>query len=138
MTPSLPHEERKERLGRLVNELVAECRIPCRPTASTTWRRRDRRGGLEADLSYYLANESKVRRNRTIDLRVDPPPDLAVEVVYSHDVSRGLEVYRRLGVPEVWVATERASSILGLDRSGLGRRYQELDRIGRIPVPFGR
>jgi Uma2 family endonuclease len=133
MTPSLPHEERKERLSRLVNELVAECQIPCRPTASTTWKRRNRRGGLEGDLSYYIANEPNVRRKRTIDLRVDPPPDLAVEVVYSHDVSRAIEVYRRLGVPELWIATERKFSILGLDRPGRGRRYREVDRSVGLP-----
>lgn len=133
MTPSLPHEERKERLNRLVNGVVLECRIPCRPTASTTWKRRSRRGGVEGDHSYYLANEPVVRSKKEIDLRADPPPDLAVEVVYSHDVTRAIEVYRRLGVPEVWVATERKFSILGLDRPGRGRRYRELDRSAGFP-----
>lgn len=133
MTPSIDHEERKERINRFVNEVAAGCRIPYRPTASTTWRRRKRRGGVEGDHTYFIKNEPKVRGKSTLDLRTDPPPDLAVEVVYSHDVSRALEVYRRLGVPEVWVATEQRFVILILDRPGRGRKYLESNRSVGFP-----
>ncbi|QDV38342.1 Uma2 family endonuclease [Tautonia plasticadhaerens] len=133
MTPSLPHEERKERLNRLVHEVAVGCGIPYRPTASTTWKRRSRRGGVEGDHTYYLANEPTIRGKREVDLRADPPPDLAVEVVYSHDVTRAIEVYRRLGVPEVWVATERRFQILAPDRPGRGRRYREVGRSVGFP-----
>ncbi len=39
MSPSLLHESWKERLGRFINEVVLALRIPCKPTASTTFRR---------------------------------------------------------------------------------------------------
>ena len=133
ISPSLPHEILRWRIGAIVNELVAVCELPCLPTASTTWRRRKKDVGVEGDLTFYLANEAAVRGKRRINLRTDPPPDLAVEVVDCHDASHAIEVYRRLGVPEVWVATERDFSIRTLDRPGKGRRYREVDRSAAIP-----
>ena len=133
MTPSQPHEFLGARLNRIIDVIVAVCDLQCLPTASTTWRRRKKEVGVEGDLTFYIANEPAVRGKRRIDLRTDPPPDLAVEVVYSHDASHAIEVYRRLGVPEVWVATERAFSIRTLDRPGKGRRYREVDRSAAFP-----
>ena len=43
-----------------------------------------------------------MREKDAIDLTVDPPPDLAIEVdVFSTSVAT-LEVYASLGVPELW------------------------------------
>jgi Uma2 family endonuclease len=122
MSPSLLHESWKERLGRFINELVAGLRIPCKPTASTTFRRRAKRGGVEGDLSYYLEHEPELRGKRKVSLRTDPPPDLAIEVVYSHDADAALEVYRRFRVPEVWVCDESELRFLVLGPNG---RYAE-------------
>ena len=134
ITPSMPHEERKERLGRFVHEVVAGLAITYRPTGSTTWRRASRRGGVEGDLTFYIASVGRIRGKSKVDLRVDPPPDLAIEVVYSHDATDALEVYRRLGVPEVWIATERGFEILGLDTTGPEPRY--LSRSSSIALPM--
>jgi Uma2 family endonuclease len=103
MSPSFSHEYLTERFGWLVLVLVEELDMPCVPSRSTTLRRRAKRGGVEGDLSYYLANESRVRGKKQIDLRTDPPPDLAVEVVLTHGADAAVEVYRRVKVPEVWV-----------------------------------
>lgn len=59
----------------------------------------------EADVAFYLgANELKLRdrEEETLDLTVDPPPDLAIEVDNKADSEVALPVYARLGVPEVW------------------------------------
>ena len=53
-----------------------------------------------------------------LDLKVDPPPDLAVEAVVSHGPKQALEIYRRLGVPEVWVCTSRALTIFRIGEDG--------------------
>ncbi|HEX8201685.1 MAG TPA: Uma2 family endonuclease, partial [Isosphaeraceae bacterium] len=103
VTTSFPHERLAERLGRLVLEIVVGLDIPCVTVGGTTFRRRKKRGGVEGDKTFYLANEARIRGKDKIDLRVDPPPDLAIEAVYSHAAARALEVYRRFGVPEVWV-----------------------------------
>jgi Uma2 family endonuclease len=106
MSPLYPHERLKTRLGRFVSVVVEELDIPCTPAGSTTFRLQEKGGGVEGDESYYFENEPLIRGKGTIDLRVDPPPDLAIEVVFTHDADEALEVYRRLGVPEVWVRDE--------------------------------
>src|SRR5438876_2601888 len=47
-------------------------------------------------------DEPQVRGKRRIDLRVDPPPDLALEVDVTHRSLDRMSIYARLGVPEVW------------------------------------
>jgi Uma2 family endonuclease len=122
MSPSFSHERLKERLGDLVKAVVDVLDIPCVTAAQTTFRRRKRRGGVEADHSFYLANEERVRGKERINLRVDPPPDLAIEAVYSHDADAAIEVHRRLGVPEVWVCDQFDLTILVRQAN---RRYAE-------------
>ena len=84
-------------------EVVAGLEVPCVPAGSTTFRRRAKRGGVEGDQTFYLANEAKVRGKEALRLKVDPPPDLAIEVVWTHDAAAATEVYRRFKVPEVWI-----------------------------------
>ena len=133
MTPSQSHEVLKERLGRFVTELVAGLVLDCLPTGSTTWRREVGQCGVEGDLTYYLASEDRIRAKARADLNVDPPPDLAIEVVYSHSASHALEVYHRLGVPEVWVATERGLRIL-IRREGPEPGFDEAGSSLGLPM----
>jgi Uma2 family endonuclease len=118
MSPAFPHERLKKRLGWVVEVIVEELDIPCVPAGSTTFRRRIKRGGVEGDQSYYLANEERVRGKEKLHLRTDPPPDLAIEAVHSHDADAAIEVYRRFKVPEVWVCDEAELVILVLEPSG--------------------
>jgi Uma2 family endonuclease len=37
-----------------------------------------------------------------VDLTTDPPPDLIIEVDISSPSRRRIEIYRQLGVPEIW------------------------------------
>ena len=102
MSPSYSHERLKERLGMFVMVVVDELDIPCIAAGSTTFRRRQAR--RRRGRSDVLPRErGRVRGKKKIDLRRDPPPDLAIEVVCTHDADERVEVYRRLGVPEVWV-----------------------------------
>jgi Uma2 family endonuclease len=103
MSPSLRHEDLKKLLGIFVSEIALGLDIFCRQTGQTTFRRRKKEGGVEGDETYYVANAARVRGKKEIDLRTDPPPDLAVEVVYTHAAAAAIEVYRRLGVHEVWI-----------------------------------
>lgn len=118
MSPTFPHERLKTRLGEFVTEVVVGLRIPFVPSASTTLRRRAKRGGVEGDQTFYLANEGRIRGKDKIDLRTDPPPDLAIEAVCTHEADEAVEVYRRLRVPEVWVCDEAELVILVLRADG--------------------
>jgi Uma2 family endonuclease len=58
--------------------------------------------GLEPDECFYLRNEPMVRGKEELNLSIDPPPDLAIEVELSRDVLDKMRVYAALGVPELW------------------------------------
>ena len=106
MSPSFSHERPAERLGLLVMILVEELDIPCIPAGHTTFRRRKKESGVEGDKTFYLANEWRIRDKQDIDLRVDPPPDLVIEAVYTNSAAPAEAVWRRLGVPEIWTWDE--------------------------------
>jgi Uma2 family endonuclease len=102
MTLTYGHESLAHLLGRFVVALTEELGLPIAEGGSTTFRRRRSRRGLEPDQCCWIASEPLIRGKQRIDLRVDPPPDLAIEVdVASSSVDR-MGIYGALGVPEVW------------------------------------
>ena len=102
MSPSHQHERTSRLIGRLIHAMTEELAIEIELGGSTTWRRRDLEKGLEPDECYWIQNEAKVRGRTDLDLRVDPPPDLAIEVdVHGRSLAR-LPIYAALGVPEIW------------------------------------
>jgi Uma2 family endonuclease len=130
-SPSMRHDNLIERLGRFVTEVVTGLGIPSILAASTTLRRTSQRGGVEGDQTYYLANFARIRGKKKVSLRVDPPPDLAIEVVVSHDADEAIEVYRRLKVLEVWICDDSRLTIIRLESSG---KYTPAERSVAFPV----
>ena len=118
MSPSYSHEFLAERLGAFVHEILIGLKIPYKRTAGTTIRRKSKRGGVEPDKSYYLANAARIQGKKELNLSHDPPPDLAVEAINTHAADAAVEVYRRLGVPEVWVCDGSALKLLILHPNG--------------------
>jgi Uma2 family endonuclease len=101
-TLSHEHESHVHLLGRLIVALTEELGLPIKGGRSTTFRRRRRRRGLEPDECFWIASEPLVRGKNRINLRTDPPPDLALEVDVSDSSLDRLAIYAALGVPEVW------------------------------------
>jgi len=102
MSPLPEHESDADMLGRFVVVLTEELGLPIKAGRSTTYRRRRVRRGLEPDNSYWIANEPRVRGKRRINLRIDPPPDLAIEVDVTSSSLDRMGIYAALAVPEVW------------------------------------
>jgi Uma2 family endonuclease len=105
MSPSYDHDIYKRLLGRMIDTITEELKIPCLGAASTTWRKKAEDRGLEADDCYYLASRPRLRKRgkRTyVDLSAGPPPDLAIEIEISHSALDRMGIYAALGVPEVW------------------------------------
>ena len=102
MSPSTDHEQFATLIGRMIERLTEGLDIPIRSTRSWTLKRELTRRGVEADESYYVANEPKVRGRKHLTLQRDPPPDLAVEVEVSRPWIDKAPIYADLGVPEVW------------------------------------
>ena len=90
----------KTLIGRIIEIFTEELDIPMQAGGSTTWRKEDLQRGLEADECYYVQHEPQICHRDVIDLSVDPPPDLAIEVEIGHSILDKLAVYAALRVPE--------------------------------------
>ena len=102
MSPLWEHENPADLLGCFIVVLTEELNLPRRAGRSVTLRRRRKRRGLEPDNCYWLASSPRLQGKSHLDLRIDPPPDLAIEVdITSSSVDR-MSIYAALGVPEVW------------------------------------
>lgn len=134
MTLSEQHERSSSLLGRLIEALTEELGLPLASFGSTTFKRRKRQRGLEPDQCYYITNEAKVRTLDKLDLRRDPPPDLALEVEISRSALRRLGIYAALGIPEVW---RFDGQTLYVHHLGSDHKYQKSDSSLYFPqVPM--
>jgi Uma2 family endonuclease len=103
LTESRKHRWDGERLGQLVAELARVLKVPVEDAASATFRRRAKRRGVEGDKTFYFReNAAKMKGSKDIDLNVQPPPDLAIEVEVSHSADDAVIAWGGLGVAEVW------------------------------------
>lgn len=89
VSPSRRHEKVKTNLGTLVERFFYLKRIRYVPLGSSTFRNKAKKAGAEPDECYCLGEEKEV-------------PDLVIEVVVTSGSANKLEIYRRLGVAEVW------------------------------------
>jgi Uma2 family endonuclease len=100
MAPLPEHEVAKVIIGDLVKALLEELDIEFWSLGSTTFDKEKMDAGVEPDDCFYIQNEAAVRGKDRIDLTVDPPPDLAIEIdITSRTRFNNYEV---LGVPELW------------------------------------
>ena len=130
MSPLSKHERNKSLLGRLVEILTEELEIPMMSAGSTTLNREDLDQGIEADEAFYLGDLSRVRDPDRIDLDLDPPPDLAIEVEISKSSVNRLGIYGALRVQEIWRFDGRMLTIL--DRQDDGT-YRSVNLSGDFP-----
>jgi Uma2 family endonuclease len=100
MTPLLEHEKVKSIIGNIVEFLLEEFQIDYEPSASTTFKNPNMNEGVEPDESFYIASHHAVIGKDKIDLTVDPPPDLVIEIDIISRTEFGN--YQALGVPELW------------------------------------
>ncbi len=130
MSPSLRYERIKQLLGRLIEVVSEELGIEIASAGSTTFKRTDLERGIEPDQCYYIAHEAAIRRRDEIDLAIDPPPDLAIEIDLSHGPSQKIHVYAALGVPEVWRWRDETLEIHSLGPNGT---YARVDASPGFP-----
>jgi Uma2 family endonuclease len=117
MSPSKEHERIKSYIGRLVEAYALEQGIDLSPYGAWTLKSPPNQGGLEPDECYLVGDQDKLA------------PDLAIEVVWTSGGIDKLEIYRRLGVGEVWFW--KASRIeVHVLRQGL---YEATDRSSLLP-----
>ncbi|MBW4580139.1 MAG: Uma2 family endonuclease [Tildeniella nuda ZEHNDER 1965/U140] len=98
--PLPEHEKAKEIIGDMVKIILEELEIDRECFGSTTFKRQEMGYGIEPDNCFYIENHAQMIGKKRLDLSIDPPPDLAIEV----DVTSKTQVsaYEALGVPEIW------------------------------------
>jgi Uma2 family endonuclease len=90
MSPSRTHEELKKLIARLLEAYADETGLIFQGYGSLTMRNAPKLRGLEPDECYAVGGRKEC-------------PDLAVEVIWTHGGLDKLDVYRGLGVKEVWI-----------------------------------
>jgi Uma2 family endonuclease len=100
MVPLPEHEANKVMIGDLVKILMEEQDLDFWSLGSTTFKSEVMQQGLEADDCFYIENEAAIRGKKRIDLTVDPPPDLAIEIDIT--ARTRFNNYQALGVGELW------------------------------------
>ena len=91
MTPSLQHESIKSRIRSLVEVWCLEKGVEFSGYGSWTLQDKENERGLEPDECYVFSAIAEPLR-----------PDLAIEVVWTSGGVRKLDIYKQLGVQEVW------------------------------------
>ncbi|WP_437318901.1 Uma2 family endonuclease [Sorangium sp. So ce385] len=91
MSPSRSHEGVKTTIARLLEAYCDERGIELSGYGAWTLRNAPKERGAEPDECYIVGETNK------------EVPDLAIEVVWTHGGLDKLEIYRGLGVPEVWM-----------------------------------
>jgi Uma2 family endonuclease len=115
MSPLLEHDDDGRFLGRLVMILTEEFELPIHGGGSTTLRRQLKQKGLEPDESFWIAHAPQMAGVRRLDLRIHPPPDLAIEVDVTNSSLDRMGIYAALSVPEVWRLDDGALTFHVLD-----------------------
>lgn len=118
MSPSIDHEGVKTTFARLVEAFAEERAIDLNGYGSWTLKRRAKLRAAEPDECYVVGSTRK------------KVPDFAIEVVWTRGGLNKLEIYRELGVREVWMWSAKRSIEVHALR---GDRYEKIGRSEIIP-----
>jgi Uma2 family endonuclease len=102
MSPHLEHDSAKETLAYIATAAMEEMDMDFVASGSTTFKREALKRGFEPDASFYIRNPERIRGKKRLDLEIDPPPDLLIEIDVTTDSMNKFPLYAALRVPEVW------------------------------------
>lgn len=125
--PLPKHERAKSLIGDMVKILLEELEIDCECFGSTTFKCQEMGFGLEPDECFYIENHQQMIGKDKLDLAIDPPPDLAIEVDVTSKTQT--DAYIRLGVPELWIYGEKELKMYALENG----EYQEIKQSKIFP-----
>jgi Uma2 family endonuclease len=131
MVPLAEHEKDKEIIGDIVKILLEKLQIDFEPLGSTTFKNEQMIQAVEPDACFYIQNQAAVIGKSRIDLTIDPPPDLAIEIDITSRTY--LDNYRSLGVPELWRYTRQGLQI-HLLQNGQYIKSQTSPNFPNIPI----
>ena len=119
MGASRGHEGKKSMIGRLLEAYCVDRDIPITPYGSWHLEHEPDEAAAEPDECYVFAADPKTKSS----------PDLAIEVVWTSGGIDKLEIYRRLGVREVWFWKRDVLTVYELGSNG----YEPRARSVHVP-----
>ena len=126
MSPSTDHERCKLLLDTLIIQLGIEWALDIEPTGSMTLIAQPH--GAEPDSSFYVDNAAFRLEATDLDLSIDPPPDIVVEIDLSRTRIDKQAIYATIGVPEFWRFDGK--SLRAFER--VGGIYAEVARSAKL------
>lgn len=129
MSPLRQHENIGRLIGRLVETYTEVLGIEIQSVASTTFKRKDLQKAFEADESYYIQHAEQIRPKEEIDLTIDPPPDLVIEIEITSSAIQKLKLFAAMGVPEVWRHDGERLQMYAFQEN----QYQSIDNSRSLP-----
>jgi Uma2 family endonuclease len=102
MTLSPQHESLKVLFGHVVFVLAEELAMKLIGLGSTTFKLPEAARGTEPDDCFYIRRADAIEGKSSLDLRIDPGPDLVVEIDLTHPSLNKMPIYASLDVTEVW------------------------------------
>ena len=122
MTISLEHEDPNRTLASLVELILFEWDVNFRRAGSNTYKSEKLQKGFEPDTSFYIQHSESVRGRKRLDLTIDPPPDLVIEIEVTEPLLPRLPILSAMRVPEIWVCEGDTVRIFRLERG----RYRDV------------
>ncbi len=129
MILSAKHEKPNRTISLLVELIAEEMEVDVENFGSTTFKREDLLRGFEPDTCFYIQNLARIEGKDEIDLTVDPPPDLIIEIDITHSSLDKLPIYAQIGAPEVWRYDGTKLAIFRLEVGA----YVERNESGVLP-----
>ena len=132
--PLPEHERAKVLISNLLVILLDELNLEWESLGSSTFKNIKMSAGIEPDDCFYIKNYAAMIGKKRLDLAIDPPPDIAIEVDLTSNTQ--ISAYQALGVPEIWRYQQGKLLIYTL-RNG---KYSESDTslaFANLPVIEG-
>ncbi|ACK66468.1 protein of unknown function DUF820 [Rippkaea orientalis PCC 8801] len=123
MSPLPAHERPHRIIAYIVTAILDAQNRDWEDFGSTTFKK-PKKAGLEPDTCFYIENARQVRSLLRMDMKINPPPDLAIESDVTSKTT--MDAYEVIGVPEVWIYDNNRLKIYLLQQEGYGETTNSL------------
>ena len=130
MSPSFQHEKFIAFISGVGRVLAEEMDLTVEAAGATTYKQESLLKGSEGDESFYVQNATAIIGKRQIDLDIDPPPDVVVEVDITNESLSKFPIYAAFLVPEIWRYDGKQARIYHL----INQTYVERDASLSFPL----
>ncbi|MFM7601506.1 MAG: Uma2 family endonuclease, partial [Pseudanabaena sp.] len=98
--PLPEHERTKVIISNLLVILLEELDWEWESLGSSTFKTKSMKAGIEPDDCFYIKNYFAMIGKKRLDMSIDPPPDIAIEVDLTSNTQ--ISAYEALAVAEIW------------------------------------